>query len=82
MSTKAIKDVDEHTWNRFKAGAASKGMDMAEYFGLLVGESEKYDGRKWWKDLLDFVEKNRIEFTDTDIKRMKAFRKRFKMRKF
>ncbi|MAG16235.1 hypothetical protein CMO88_04190 [Candidatus Woesearchaeota archaeon] len=82
MVTKAIKGVDEETWNRFKAQAARKGMEMSEYLGFIVEDSDRYDSREWLEDLLEFVRKNPSPLTDKDVARMNRFRKGFKMRKF
>ncbi len=81
MATKALKGVNEGVWNEFKAQAASRGVDMAEYLGIMVKEAQKQDTRKWWNDLLSFVEMHKSSLTDDDVARMKAFRKRFRMRR-
>ncbi len=81
MVTKALKGVDEGVWNAFKAQAASRGVDMAEYFGIMVEEAQKQDTRKWWNDLLSLIETRKSSLTDNDVARMKAFRKRFRMRR-
>lgn len=79
--TKALKGVDEEVWNTFKAQAASRGVDMAEYLAIMVEEAQKHDTRKWWNDLLSFIETHKSSLTDNDVARMKAFRKRFRMRR-
>ncbi len=81
MATKAIKGVDEEVWNRFKAQATGKGMEMSEYLGYVVEEAEKNETKKWWNDLLAFVEGHKSALTDEDVERMRAFRKRFRMRR-
>ena len=81
MVTKAIKGVDEEVWNRFKAQATRKGMEMSEYLSYIVEEAERNDTKKWWKDLLTFVDGHKSALTKGDIARMKAFRKRFMMRR-
>ncbi len=81
MATKAIKGVDEEIWNRFKAQATRKGMDMSEYLGYIVEEAEKSDTKKWWNELKTFIEGHKSTLTDEDVERMKDFRKRFRMRR-
>ncbi|MBI2580998.1 hypothetical protein HYV85_04290 [Candidatus Woesearchaeota archaeon] len=81
MATKALKGVDEGVWNMFKAQAASRGVDMAEYLGIIVEEAQKQNAREWWNDLLSFIEAHKSSLTDSDVARMKAFRKRFRMRR-
>ena len=81
MVTKALKGVDEGVWNTFKAQAASRGVDMADYLGIMVEEAQKHDTRKWWNDLLSLIETHKSSLTDNDVARMKAFRKRFRMRR-
>lgn len=81
MVTKALKGVDEEVWNTFKAQAASRGVDMAECLAIIVEQAQKQDTRKWWNDLLSFIETHKSSLTDNDVARMKAFRKRFRMRR-
>lgn len=81
MATKALKGVDEEVWNTFKAQAASRGVDMAEYFGMIVEDAQKQDTGRWWNDLLSFVKTHKSSLTDNDVARMRAFRKRFRMRR-
>lgn len=81
MVTKALKGVDKEVWNTFKAQAAVRGVDMAEYFGMIVEEAQKQDTRRWWNDLLSFIETHKSSLTDKDVAEMKAFRKRFRMRR-
>lgn len=81
MATKALKGVDEEVWHTFKAQAASRGVDMAEYLGIMVEETRTQNTRKWWKDLLSFIETHKSSLTDKDVDRMRAFRRRFRMRR-
>ena len=81
MATKALKGVDEEVWNRFKAQAASRGVDMAEYLGMIVEEAQKQNTKEWWNNLLSFIETHKSSLTDNDVARMKDFRKRFRMRR-
>ncbi|MBI2144270.1 hypothetical protein HYU17_03925 [Candidatus Woesearchaeota archaeon] len=81
MTTKALKGVDEGIWNRFKAQAASRGVDMAEYFGMIVEQAQKHDSKEWWNNLRSFIETHKSSLTDSDVARMRDFRKRFRMRR-
>lgn len=82
MTTKALKGVSEDKWAEFKSIAARRGTTMGELFNESVDLIEKHKAKTQWKRIMEYVETHKPALTDEDLKRMKEFRKSFKMREF
>ena len=52
MEIKTIRDVDENTWNNFKALAAKSNLKMSLLLKIMVKETEK-KSEIFWKKILD-----------------------------
>ena len=82
MTTKALKGVSEEKWAEFKAIAASRNMPMGELFNEAVDVLAKGKSKSQWEKLQEYVETHTSKLTENDVRRMKEFRKRFRMRRF
>ncbi len=82
MTTKALKGVSDEKWAEFKAIAASRDMPMGELFNEAVDVLAKEKSKSQWENLQEYVETHTSKLTESDIKRMGEFRKRFQMRRF
>jgi hypothetical protein len=82
MATKAIKGVDEEKWAAFKALAAKSDMRVGEFFNESVEILERSKAKSQWERIMEHVRKHPSKLTDADIKRMREFRKNFRMRRF
>ena len=81
MTTKALKGVSEEKWAEFKSIAAKNDMAMGELFNEAVDMLAKQKSKSQWERLREYVETHTSKLTESDIKRMKEFRKRFQMRR-
>jgi hypothetical protein len=70
MATKAIKGVDEEKWAAFKALAAKSDMRVGEFFNESVEILERSKAKSQWERIM------------AHVKRMREFRKNFRMRRF
>ncbi len=82
MATKAMKGVDEEKWAEFKAIAVKEDVTMGELFNEAVDVLAKNRSKSQWERILDYVETHKSVLTESDIARMREFRKRFRMRRF
>jgi hypothetical protein len=82
MVTKAIKGVEEGKWATFKALAAKKDKTVGELFNESVEIIDKQNAESQWEKILEHIKNHPSRLTDADVKRMREFRKRFKMRAF
>jgi len=82
MATKALKGVSEEKWAEFKALAAKSDASMGELFNEAVDILAKQKSKSQWARILEYVEAHTSKLTESDVKRMKEFRRRFQMRRF
>lgn len=82
MATKALKGVSDDKWAEFKALAAGHVVTMGELFNESVELIEKHKAKAHWKRIMEYVETHKPALTDADVRRMKEFRQRFRMREF
>lgn len=82
MTTKALKGVSDEKWAEFKALAASKDVPMGELFNEAVDVLAKEKPKSQWEKIIGYVETHTSKLTEADIKRMREFRRRFRMRRF
>ena len=82
MATKALKGVSEDKWAEFKAIAASSDVSMGELFNNAVDALAKEKSKSQWERITEYVDTHTSKLTESDIKRMREFRKRFQMRRF
>ena len=82
MTTKALKGVSEEKWAEFKAIAANRDVPMGELFNEAVDVLAKEKSKSQLERLMEYMETHTSRLTDEDVKRMKEFRKNFRMRVF
>ncbi len=82
MATKALKGVSEEKWAEFKAIAANRDVSMGELFNESVDVLAKEKSKSQWERILEYVETHTSRLTESDVKRMREFRRRFQMRRF
>lgn len=82
MATKALKGVDEEKWTEFKSIAASRDVPMGKLFNEAVDVLAKEKPKSQWEKIMEFVETHTSKLTDSDVKKMREFRRRFQMRRF